>query len=216
MNVIKQATAGLRYLHDLEIIHKDFKPSNLLLFGSLNNFQVKVADFDDMPDIKNTITATFTTTKKQCVGMTLAYTAPELCTGLVMKPSYQTDVCSWSITIFEILSDQASPWANVLPVVNDLLLFEALKNNQRPLVDHLQTIYSKEDYEFIAPIIKKSWTCDSSTRPTLEQPSFNLFAYIYTHLFTYMSNFRRTRSHPFCQFSFSDNGHAQQKKSCNS
>jgi len=60
-----QATEGLNYLHKNSIIHRDFKPSNLLVNGSLEKVNVKVADFDVVTKIKEKITATSTIHKFQ-------------------------------------------------------------------------------------------------------------------------------------------------------
>ena len=60
IDILLQSAGGLRYLYDNNVIHKDFKPANLLVSGSLSNITVKVADFDDIVDIKNTISATMT------------------------------------------------------------------------------------------------------------------------------------------------------------
>ena len=57
LNYIFQATKGLIYLHNNGVVHRDFKPSNLLVSGSLNEISVKVADFDGMLLLKETITA---------------------------------------------------------------------------------------------------------------------------------------------------------------
>ena len=65
-------------------------------------------------------------------GITLAYMAPELCNRSVRKTSKETDVYAWSITCYEILSDMSSAWTNILPIMNDQLLLEAIKNNERP------------------------------------------------------------------------------------
>ena len=43
-----QASLGLKVLHDTKIIHKDFKPSNLLVSGMTDNKKVKLSDFDDL------------------------------------------------------------------------------------------------------------------------------------------------------------------------
>ena len=46
--IVMQASLGLKVLHDTKIIHKDFKPSNLLVSGMTDNKKVKLSDFDDL------------------------------------------------------------------------------------------------------------------------------------------------------------------------
>ena len=48
LSIIIQATEGLQYLHSKNILHKDFKPTNLLVKGMLNDVYVKLCDFDDI------------------------------------------------------------------------------------------------------------------------------------------------------------------------
>lgn len=42
---IQQILSGLHYLHSLGVVHRDLKLDNLLLKGSGDNVEVKIADF---------------------------------------------------------------------------------------------------------------------------------------------------------------------------
>lgn len=42
LDIILQSSKGLQYLHGKGVVHKDFKPSNLLLSGSLSKIVIKV------------------------------------------------------------------------------------------------------------------------------------------------------------------------------
>ena len=53
MNIVMQAATGIKALHDNKIIHKDIKPTNLLVSGLVDIIKVKVSDFDDLYEIKN-------------------------------------------------------------------------------------------------------------------------------------------------------------------
>ena len=46
------------YLHDTGVVHKDFKPENGLVTGTMDNIVVKITDFDEIVEIRNTITTT--------------------------------------------------------------------------------------------------------------------------------------------------------------
>ena len=73
----------------MQIIHKDFRPSNLLVSGMADNIKVKLSDFDDLFILKNTTTATQTNINT-LVGCTLMYTAHQICQQIVVSPSFET------------------------------------------------------------------------------------------------------------------------------
>ena len=121
----------MQFLRHNGICHRDFKPNNLLVSGSLNDVIIKVVDFDDVVAIKQTIMATVTQINF-LKGMTLVYTAPELCFRKVRSPNAKTDIYLWAVPCFEILNNYPGAWINVLPVMNDHLLLKALESNERP------------------------------------------------------------------------------------
>ncbi|XP_065642386.1 serine/threonine-protein kinase Chk2-like [Hydra vulgaris] len=77
LDIIKQATLGLKTLHHFGIVLRDFKPSNLFVTGTFNKLCVKLTDFDDLSLIQESIHATLTN-KPFLLGMTFVYTAPEI------------------------------------------------------------------------------------------------------------------------------------------
>ena len=170
LDYIIQASGGLLYLHSNGIVHRDFKPSNILVTGTLKDIKIKVADFDDFVEFKQTMMTSATINFLQ--GMTLAYTAPELCTGEVKTPSTKTDVYSWGISVFEILCHLPSAWSNVIPILNDNLLLSAVKENRRPDINELQNLYnSSEDNRIgmLLEFIATSWNSKQEERPFLQQ-----------------------------------------------
>ena len=109
IDILLQSARGLRYLHDNNVIHKDFKPANLLVSGSLANITVKVADFDDIVDLKNTMAATMTKSEysnNNMAGMTMTYFAPEIVHGPSKTITKMSDVYSWAISGYEILCNK--------------------------------------------------------------------------------------------------------------
>ena len=147
-----QSCHGLK-VHDLDIIHRDFKPSNLVVTGTLHLLNVKVTDFDDMLIVKNTMTTI--RTGNLFKGSTLSYTAGELCDRTAKCHSKTTDIYSWGMSAFEILSGLTSPWEKMFPTISDAFIIEALKNNERPDTNVLFDHYPKEHLSFILPIIEK-------------------------------------------------------------
>ncbi|XP_065653072.1 uncharacterized protein LOC136080384 [Hydra vulgaris] len=161
-----QACNGIMYLHEKNIIHRDIKPSNMLVSGSIENLTIKISDFGDMTTIKNTITSTFNNYLK---GLTVCYEAPELL-DLNPKLSMYTDIYALSISSFEILSNLCSPWENHLPIINDVFLLQALKNNERPDADLLSVLYKDNDKEIkiITKAIQLGWKSFPEERISLK------------------------------------------------
>ena len=124
LKYIFQATKRLIYLHNNGVVHRDFKSSSLLVYGSLNEISVKVADFDGMLLLKKTVTATATSFPTK--GMTLSYTAPEIYSCFVKTPSKKTDIFSWAIFCLRNFIKSAITLAELLPSLKDHLLTETL------------------------------------------------------------------------------------------
>lgn len=60
MNYLSQAMNGLSFLHSLKIIHRDVKPSSMLVTGELHDITVKLSDFGGVSTIKNICNTTLT------------------------------------------------------------------------------------------------------------------------------------------------------------
>ena len=127
LNFIQQTTDGLNYLHSHGIIHKDLKPTNLLVSGFFPDIIIKVADFDEIYTLKTSMTTQSTIQNLGQKGVTLSYAAVELLTTNPLPPTKASDVFSWSLTAYEILSSHPSPWINILPIVSDALLITMRK-----------------------------------------------------------------------------------------
>ena len=154
INYIYQATVGLQYLHDKNIVHRDYKPTNLLVTGPVSNITIKVADFDSVVTVKETIMAT--TTSNIFNGMTLSYTAPEILLER-QRPSIESDLYSWAITSYEVIGFGSSAWCEVIPILKDQLLINAVKDKQRPDLNAITTLYPNENCETIITYIAKGW-----------------------------------------------------------
>ena len=100
-----------------------------MVSGTLNDIIIKVGDFDDVVTVKETIMLTMTDNFLK--GMTLAYTAPELCFRKVKSPKAKTNIYSWAVSCFETLNSCLAAWINVISVMNDHLLLKALESNKR-------------------------------------------------------------------------------------
>ena len=171
IDYVLQATRGVKYLHQHGIVHRDIKPTNLLVTGGLNKIIVKVADFDDLYHMKETITST--RTRFVTYGMTLAYTAPELCSCTVPGPSEETDIYSIAITSYEILSSDESAWSGIIPILNDTILLNAICMGKRPSIPKLKSLYSwnRDCISKVTSLFTDMWDVLPGNRPQLEQVS---------------------------------------------
>ena len=89
---------GLEHMHDIQVIHRDIKPDNILFLESHKLASVRVADFDVS---KNPYTSPNITEKGAHVG-TLCYIAPEQFNQEKSRAS--ADVYSLGMVIFETIA----------------------------------------------------------------------------------------------------------------
>jgi len=107
-NILKQLFKGLSIIHNLNIIHKDIKPDNLLLCGKI----LKIGDFGvSVRHFGNGL-------KQNDFGGTITYMAPETCLG---NSCFQSDIYSAGLTLYEL-------WINHHPFA-DKIKYEENKDN---------------------------------------------------------------------------------------
>ena len=101
-HIIPSLNEGIKILHDKGIVHKDLKPSNIMLHD--NGRDISIIDFgiSSVRDNDNTVIITNT-------GMTPDYSAPETFRNLVLNES---DYYSMGITIYELFCG-FTPYANL-------------------------------------------------------------------------------------------------------
>ncbi|TEB07767.1 Serine/threonine-protein kinase pkn5 [Pelotomaculum schinkii] len=100
--VIPNINEGLKALHDSGIIHKDLKPSNIMLAD--DDKSVAIIDFGISSVVSEGSTVVVTKT-----GMTPEYSAPETFRNLFLEES---DYYSFGITLFELFCGY-TPYANM-------------------------------------------------------------------------------------------------------
>ncbi len=103
-DIIPCLNEGLRVLHDAGIIHKDLKPSNVMLTAGQDKVMLIDFGISSMKEEGNTIVMTRT-------GMTPEYSAPETFRNLYLEES---DYYSLGITIYELFCGTA-PFRNMEP-----------------------------------------------------------------------------------------------------
>ncbi len=102
--IIPCINEGLHALHSAGVIHKDLKPSNIML--NSDGETVSIIDFGISSFVEGNNTVLVTKT-----GMTPEYSAPETFKNLFLKES---DYYSFGITLFELFCGY-TPYANMQP-----------------------------------------------------------------------------------------------------
>lgn len=102
--IIPNINEGLHAIHEAGIIHKDLKPSNIML--NSDGETVSIIDFGISSIIEDDNTVLVTKT-----GMTPEYSAPETFKNLFLRES---DYYSFGITLFELFCGY-TPYANMQP-----------------------------------------------------------------------------------------------------
>jgi serine/threonine protein kinase len=96
----QQLYEALMYLHEQNIVHKDLKPGNILIFKSGNEFNLKIGDLGTLSTKGETVT------EPQC---TLWYRSPEqllwdLYPYIPLKHDPSQDIWSAAMVIIELLT----------------------------------------------------------------------------------------------------------------
>jgi len=101
INIFLQVCEGLEYVHAHEILHRDMKPSNIMLMNPIDeNPRVKLVDFGIAKVADNTLSKSLTQTG-EVFGSPL-YMSPEQAKGLTADE--RSDIYSLGCVIYEALS----------------------------------------------------------------------------------------------------------------
>jgi len=126
LNIAIQIIKALQYLHFQQIIHKDIKPSNIIINSQTK--QVKLTDFGiatklnkENPQFNN----------PNSVEGTLAYMSPEQTGRMNRTLDYRTDFYSLGITLYEMLTGKLPfPSNDPLEIVYSHIAVQAISPHQ--------------------------------------------------------------------------------------
>lgn len=118
-----QMVAGLEALHGKSIVHRDFKPGNVILAGETNGIpQVRITDFGLA--LWSEELGPALSTPRDIIG-TPIYMAPEQLTGDRAKVSGATDIYALGLVLYEMVTG-ARPYAA------ETLVGNAIQKTQQP------------------------------------------------------------------------------------
>ena len=157
LKMIKQLADALNYIHNLNIIHCDIKPLNILLDKIFEDDE----NPDKYPNVKLIDFGLSCSKDEQVAGYSLLYTAPEILNKKNVNAKPSLDVFSFGSVCYEILI-QKRPYYEI----NFLYI---IKNNIRTgKTPDLKAIKIDEKYKEIINIIRDCWKYDPEERPNME------------------------------------------------
>lgn len=98
VGLLSEVAPALDYAHEQGIVHRDVKPSNLMIHREGDRVRVKVTDFGVAAQVRDSMTRM---TGLEPAG-TLDYVAPEQLTGA--RPDARSDQYALAATVYELLS----------------------------------------------------------------------------------------------------------------
>ncbi|KAF8367188.1 mom-4 [Pristionchus pacificus] len=139
---LRQVALGARYMHSVGLMHRDFKPHNLLLRDRY--LTIKIGDFGEVGEVKQTMT--------NCKG-SAPWMAPEVFKG----KQYTTacDVYSLGIILWQMVT-RKQPY----PGITAYTILWNTAQGARPL----QT----DCHPLLWTMIEKMWTMEPAERPSMD------------------------------------------------
>ena len=151
MRMLKEIASAMKYLHSLNVIHRDLKPQNVLITASE---ETRVMDFGLSKLALNT-----GMTQTVRVG-TSVYMAPEVLSGHYDE---KVDVFSFGIMMFVVLTEKWMPYGEEMSI-NGVEMRVRKDPKFRPKIEEsVGDICSHKD------VLSKMWDNEANKRPSFEE-----------------------------------------------
>ena len=92
--------------------------------------------------------------------------------------TFSSDIYSFGMSFFEIMSNFYSPWEKTIPICCDELVKDALLNGKRPGLEVLNSLYPDEKISVVIDTIKKCWHEMVEERPTVFEVNMHNYFYL--------------------------------------
>ncbi|XP_042327394.1 receptor-interacting serine/threonine-protein kinase 3 isoform X2 [Sceloporus undulatus] len=171
--ILYEVALGMNFLHSLSppLLHLDLKLSNILLDADLH---AKVADFG-LSKFKRGTTqrASQASGEKDGYGGTLEYLPPEAFADLNYRPTPGTDVYSYGILMWSLLSGQ-EPYSNLPPSNMSSLISRLIPQGQRPSTEDLEKTDNVPKLDDGIRLMKRCWHNEKLQRPSFRDCSHEM------------------------------------------
>ncbi|KAM3821748.1 receptor-interacting serine/threonine-protein kinase 3 isoform 1-T1 [Vipera latastei] len=169
--ILYEVALGMNFLHNLSppLLHLDLKPSNILLDGELH---VRVSDFG-LSKFRRGTTQQYNLSSGEegTCGGTLEFMPPESFVDFNYKPARSTDVYSYGILMWSVLSNQ-EPYHNLHHANMSAMIKMHIPRGQRPLTEDLE---KQVDQVFklgdLIDLMRRCWSNEMRQRPSFRDCS---------------------------------------------
>ena len=138
LSMLRQLCAGLEALHTAGIVHRDIKPTNVMVDGSGPALQLWIMDFG----LARSYTSDVTRELSGVLAGTPGYLAPELLRG--DRPSQASDVFALGVLLHMVVSKQAEEFSETIARGSSTL---QKRSTASPLLDRAVRDFRSDDPE---------------------------------------------------------------------